>query len=392
MQNDNSASFSVLISLPEDGIEEQKCAILGKTRAQRQLEFALELGCSQLILQGSGISTRAVSLKQQAEACKMGVQTTPGSHALAGALSGDDRLLVLSPDLVPGSAEAVRLLSQGLAVLTLPAEAGIPAGFERIDRERAWAGALVMQGALVSRLFELPEDSDPQSALLRIALQAGVPERRLDQSKLAEGSWAAARSNAERGAAEERWTARFLPEPPRFALARRAGHAIARRLAPAMLVQAAAVPAIIGSAVALLGASLVAPSLGGAALSFAFLLLSVLVLETGIALAKLRAAPFRKAGGLRHLRLAVDVTLLAAGAFAIGGDWHRQLFPPLMLLVALHLPPQGSSFLPSLLRDRAVIAAILVAGAALGVAELTIMALALALFAAKAAIRMQERG
>src|SRR5690606_34039515 len=91
------------------------------------------------------------------------------------------------------------------------------------------------------------------------------------------------------------------------------------------------------------------------------------------------------AGRGKWLRWLADAALLACATLAIhgamaGGAWHRALFPPLVLLGALHasmLEKRGD--IAALLGDRALLALILAAAAALaGVAEQVVMAAALA--------------
>ena len=61
------------------------------------------------------------------------------------------------------------LLDEAPGVLVLPVEAGVAAGFERIDINHAWAGALRMPGRIVAGLGDLPADWNPVAALLRLA-------------------------------------------------------------------------------------------------------------------------------------------------------------------------------------------------------------------------------
>ena len=83
------------------------------------------------------------------------------------------------------------------------------------------------------------------------------------------------------------------------------------------------------------------------------------------------------------LPVAVDLVLTICAALAIEGDWLHRLFPPLVLLGALHAGRFAErTDWSALLGDRALLAAILAIAAGLGLAEPAVMlaaALAIAL-------------
>ena len=163
--------------------------LAGRSLARHQLDFALALGCEKVILFGHGASEEAIALRHAAEAGGAQVQVVRGVRDLPAAVRGDDLLLVMAHGLLPDSSSAFEQLKEGTAVLILPAEAGWSAGFERLDLAAAWGGAMVLPGRLVAQLDQLPEDAEPIAGLLRIARQAGVPERPLAERELAEGRW-----------------------------------------------------------------------------------------------------------------------------------------------------------------------------------------------------------
>jgi hypothetical protein len=131
-------------------------------------------------------------------------------------LRATDELLVLAEGLLPLENSAFEQLSKHSGVLVLPAETGIPAGFERVDLNHAWAGALSMPGRLVERLAELPPDCDVVGSLLRIALQSCVPEVPLPDAALAEGRWPLVARREQVAALEPSWLRRHLPQTAGF--------------------------------------------------------------------------------------------------------------------------------------------------------------------------------
>jgi hypothetical protein len=360
--------------------------LAGKTLARRQLDFALAAGCGCVIALGDGGSPEAIALRHAAEAAGARFQAIRDSHGLLGAVHAEDELLALAPGLLPEAAAALELLSKGKVVLVLPAGAGTAAGFERIDLERAWAGALVVGGAHVERLSDLPADIEPASALVRIALQAHLKERRLPDNLIADGSWTILRSGAGTPAIEQGWLNRHLaaatPSEPTRWLADRALRPFAVRL----LAMGRSAEATVAGAVTVLAASVFAAWYGLAAVSFALVPPGAVLAQAALALAGLRLAPFGRAragsGLLAALPWLVDAAILGCSFFAIDGSWLHRLFPPLVLLGVLRMPrpadPAGWTALPG---DRGLLAVLFAVAAGFGLAEPAIMLLSLALIA-----------
>jgi hypothetical protein len=370
--------------------------LAGKTLAHRQLDFALAAGCESVIALGDGGSAEAIRLRHAAEAAGARFQAIRDSHGLLGAVRAEDELLALAPGLLPEAAQAVDLLGKGKVVLVLPAGAGTAAGFERIDLERAWAGALVVGGAHVERLSDLPADIEPASALVRIALQGHVKERRLPDDLIAEGSWTVLREGAVTPAIEEGWLKRHLAAATPWMPTRWLAAEALRPLAPRLLTAGRSVEALAAGAAVFLGAAILAAWLGVAALGFALVPVSGVLAQAAAILAGLRLAPFGRARGKDFAALLpwlLDAALVACAVLAIDGSWLHRLFPPLVLLATLHmLRPADSERWLALPADRSVLAALLAVVAALGLAEPAIMLAALALIALNLAKSGASRG
>jgi hypothetical protein len=369
--------------------------LAGKTLAWRQMEFALAAGCEQIIALGDGSSAEAIGLRHAAEAAGARFQSIREPQGLLGLVRAADELLVLAPGLLAEAPRALELLENGNTVLTLPAAQGVAAGFERIDLERAWAGALVVPGGLVDRLSELPSDSEPASALLRVALQAQVPEVRLPVELLADGSWAIF-GRDELSSGEKAWLKRHLQpvKPGNFSswLARQALRPLAGRL----LAQRQVSIALFASLILILGTGVGVARFGMGAVGFALVALGALVGQFGIALRQLGEAPFGAKSRFNPTFLAccaTDTALVACGILAIHQDWPHRLFPPLVLLGVLHAaPPTTWANAAALAGDRAVLAVLFALAAGFGLAEPAIMAAGLGLLALKIAQSLARRG
>lgn len=390
MSRNSHARRAALIVLTREG---PASPILGKSLSERQLDFALAAGCGRLILLGDGAGAAAIALRHRAEAAKARVQVVSDAHGLANSLGPEDELLVLQQNLLPESAAALEELQEGPVVLALPAGIGVQAGFERIDLERAWAGALIVPGALLPKLLDLPEDSDAPAALLRIALQHRLPEKRLSERDLSDGSWAVAGSADDPGQLQHNWVARHLAAAPDTGLSRRIAHWVLRKTGAKLLTAPHAMAAMLTATVLLLGGAVAAAWSGFAAIGFALIVLAAPAVEVAIGFARLKAAPFGSAPNLGGFRLLLDAALLGAGVGAIEGALLNRFFPPLVLLAALHASRgDNSGPIDMLLRERLLIAGLLAILSAFDLSEAGIMAAAVAILAANLAVLRPKLG
>jgi len=385
---------SALISIvgqPRDAGKKAIASIAGKSLARRQLDFALAAGAEQVFFLGDGAKGEATDLCRAAETAGAKALAIGNGHELLGAVRAADHLLVLAPGVLPEAPVVLDMLGKGSVLLVLPAAQGVAAGFERVDLERAWAGALVVQGGLVERLAELPRDADPAPALLRIALQAKVAERRLPEPLLTDGSWLMLETSADASAAEQAWIQRHLPEPPRNRPARWVA-ALALRLMAHRALRQPRSTALLGVGGAILSAGAIAVAAAGwPAIGFLLVALAAVATEMSVAGNRLAAAPFpvekrsRLVSAL--LRASVDLALLACAALAIDQDWLHRLFPPLVLLGLLHaFRPEAWPGFASLIADRMVLALVLAFAVVAGLAEPAVMVLALAAIIIKAVV------
>lgn len=348
--------------------------LAGKSLAARQLDLALRLGCERVICVAAALDRPAIALQHQAEAAGAKFNLIAGPRPLLGLVSADDELVGFADGLLPSPDEAEKALTGGKGVLVLPVEAGVAAGFERIDLNHAWAGMFAMPGRLVERLSELPSDCDTVSALLRIALQGRVPEKILPETLLTEGRWTLVESKAQLAELEPDWFRRHAvsasPWAPgralaRMAVARWGAGLLGKGIRPVVLGRLGAVLAVAGVAAAWFGQGLVALALCG---------LGWVVCETGEALRPLARAGGGAEAGAEVPELArgavLDLAFVAALVLPLTADWPTRLFVALMLLGLLRLA--GGHFMQKwaeFLQDRALFAAVLGLATILGVLD-----------------------
>jgi hypothetical protein len=386
-----------LISIGETTEAPDPGRVAGRSIPRHQLDFALAQGCGKIVVVGNGASEEAVGLRHAAEAGAAHFQIARGVRDLPAAVRGDDELLVFAHGLLPDSGIAFDELKQGFGVLVLPAEAGWSAGFERLDLGLAWAGAMVVPGRLVAGLDQLPDDAEPISGLLRIARQAGVPERALPDSELSEGRWQIVRTAEAARTGEPAWLRRRLPAVSPFRPTEWLARWLVRRFGMPAIGNPRVVGALVAGALVTLGGAIAAAWFGLAILAFSLAVPAALAIESGEALRLAGKSTFgskTKASRLFFSLHAIwDVTLLSTGVLAIDGSRAHRLFAPLISVGLLHIPPPApESGWRALAADRGLAAVILALGAISGLVEGGFMALSLLLIVLRIATRPIQRG
>lgn len=377
---------AALIALPFAG-EDALPVIGGKTIAARQLAFAREAGCGTVIAYGNGASTDAIDLRHAAERMGMKFQVVSTAHALPGIIGDGDSLLVLQPGLLPESRAALELVrAEGDRVLVVSAGPGANAGFERIDLDRAWAGALTIPGKWLGQLASLPEEIAPHGALLRIALQHRLPEARLADEILDDGRWSLVLDTDAAASRALTWQRTHLGDVSPASLSRWLGTRLVTLGGSGLASKPHSRPALLGVAAALLGGAVTAGFHGHPVPGFLLAALASPVLEAFLALSRLEVAPFGRVKRLPWLRWLLDATLLVVGVLAIDSLLHRTIFPPLVLAAALLMLDRRKipSFLEPL-RDRMIVPAIAALLALVATPELAIMIVAIAVLLANLA-------
>ena len=336
----------------------------GRTIAERQLDFALALGCERIVCIADGLDPRVLALQHRTEAAGAQFNLVSGARWLVGLIHANDELVAIADGLLLAPDEAQKALAGGAGVLVLPVEAGLAAGFERIDLNHAWAGVLAMHGRLVERIAELPPDCDPVSGLLRIALQGRVPKRVLPEAVLTEERWALVRTRHQLAALEPGWFQRHAAasdwRAPGKALARLA----VRRFGAVLLERRVRASALTGAGLLLAALGIVAAGFGGAIGAFVLFAAGWLLAEGGSALATLALVGLDSdRGPERFAKLAdwlFDLALVAIVALALSGAWPERAFAPVILVGLLRIaarlaPPRWSDAL----EDRALLAVLL---------------------------------
>lgn len=150
--------------------------ILGRSLLDQQLRLLRETGHDPVVLLAPG--------GEAIPPCdRTGVRLARSAAEGAAALEAADAVTLLGH----GVLMAPSLLSDGArdaeSLLVRPS----CAGWERIDGERGWAGALVLPTSVVRGALLDLGDWDVQATLLRVAVQRGVRQHRVGSDEVAHG-------------------------------------------------------------------------------------------------------------------------------------------------------------------------------------------------------------
>jgi hypothetical protein len=358
----------------------------GRTIAERQLDFALAWGAERIVCLAAGLDPKVMELQHAAEGEGARFHLISGAPAMLGLIAAGDELLVLADGLLPLSQRALEALERGRTVLLLEAEAGVAAGFERVDLNHTWAGALAVPGALVERLGALPPDIEPVSALLRIALQARIPERLLPEAVLGSGSWSVAGGASQMAQREAAWLGAQLPRASGFAPGRWLVRGAVARTG-ANLLRRGTRPALLGIGAAVIAAGgVIAAWQGWPAAGLLLAGLGWLVGEAAGGLRAIARAGIRRKEGpawpWQALGWGIDAAFVAILALASALPLPLALFAPLVLLGLLRIGPRQVTGAPTaVLDDRALLAVVLAIATAAGGLTGTVQVLAILLLA-----------
>lgn len=319
----------------------------GLTVARQQVALALRMECERVICIAPGMSPELNEVPQQVEAGGAHFQTVRQARSLVGLISAVDEVLVLADGLFASLSAATALLEEGQAVLVQPIEQGLAAGFERIDLNHAFGGAMRLPGRLVERLVDLPPDCDATSALLRIALQAGIRQKPIPQPDQARLFWTLVRSEAEAHALEPLWIRQRTRGEGALSLSGGLALLAVRSFGPALLHAGSGARFLVSAAAVLILMALGAGWFGFAALGLGFVALGWVTHEAAAMISRIESeldAPRKgfdaKAvyGGILDVTI-VLLTAWGSAALPVQG-FAEQYFPAFMLLVLLRLVPR----------------------------------------------------
>lgn len=337
----------------------------GISVARQQTVLALHLNCERVICIAAGLGPELLEIQHLVEAAGANFHVIANCRGLSRLVTAVDEVIVFDDGLFASTTQAAGLLEEGQAVLVQPVEAGLAAGFERVDLNHASAGAMRLPGRLVERLIDLPADCDVASALLRIGLQAGIRQRQIPIPGQDGLFWTLLRSEDEAHALEPQWVRHRTRDEGALSPARAVALGIVRGLGPAMLHAGTGARAVVIGAAVLALMAIGAGWFGLAILGLGFAATGWLLRDVAVLLARIEADPGRSGRGLDKGQIygwLIDglIIVLAAWGSHGGAGWNQleRYFAPFMLVAILRLMPRlVSARWAGWFGDRALLAA-----------------------------------
>lgn len=312
--------------------------LAGRSLLERQARLAAAAGANPIVIlverMPAGLAETVDRLRRE----RLPVKVARGAEEAAELVAAEDRLLLVADGFVADPDWFERLAKAEPPSLLTVADAGRDDRYERIDASARWAGLALVEGALLRDTAAGLGDWDPQSTLLRRAVQQGarqvraedglvVAERRGQLAQMEE--WLIEGADSRSGSWAERW----LLGP-------------VERLAVARMMAGSLEAGWTGSAAALLSAA------GALAFGFGILWLglALVLLATpleGIAdrLGRIRMREKAEAAWWRHLLpVLAGAALLGLGYARMGPDgWGAILAAAttIAFLVALAFETEG---------------------------------------------------
>lgn len=373
-----------LISMAGDGAGDVRLA--GQPIAWHQLQAAIALACERILCLADRPGPDLALLQHEAERRGASFHAIAHHRALSGLVRAADTLVVFAPGVLPDRDWLAQTFGARAGVAVLPADGAVERGFERIDRERAWAGVLATRGDAVEALGSLAPDADPIAGLLRVALQRGaggvaVPDKWLDDDR-----WALVASPAAAERYQADWYRRHLPPPSLDRPGATMAHTLARHLAGRVSNAASTTRGLAAAGVIVAAFSAAAGYLGHTAAGLIGLALASGTLAVAGGLNRLSRAGTGEVarawpGEARRGLLDVALLAVAVSPSAFGG-WTTA-FAALVLIAAIRLANEpGAPRVMRPLSDRTAVFLLLAVAAAAGVfAQATALAAVLALAA-----------
>lgn len=270
-------AFIAAVKRTDTGQLRAELMLGGRSVLAWQINLARDLGCERIICHCDAPGELVLALQQQVEETGGEFHAIRSNLQLASIMRADDELVMLLDGLLADREVAMAFtgpnasLRKGIA--TIPANHTLAADqsedFERIDRDRRWAGFAVMHAGQVQKLADLPPDSDAMSLLLRLGLQARVECRDLSDEALEGDRWMLAVAADNLAGREHALITLSAATPAWTGPGSAIGAAFVRRIAPRWLDVGAEVSAGAAALLMITGLALAAFGLGAAGLGAA---------------------------------------------------------------------------------------------------------------------------
>jgi hypothetical protein len=149
--------------------------VAGVTVIERQAQMAQSVGAELAMIAVDSVPAALAAALDRMRSQGMKVHLIRSGQDVLAAADGWDALILVADGLIaPKATWSAIAQSTGPLLLSVP-DVPATAALERIDATARWAGLAVLPVATLSVLEGLPDDWDPQLALLRGAIQEDTP-------------------------------------------------------------------------------------------------------------------------------------------------------------------------------------------------------------------------
>lgn len=171
--------------------------MLSRCVAAEQARFAIEAGVQKVVFFSHAISGGLVKLVDELRGQGIAADISRSRDDLVVMIAPQDALMLVDDGVLCDSKKLAEYDENGRFWVQVLDDAPQRETLERIDLQHRWAGTALVSGESVAQLDALPEDWDPLSALLRLAIQNNVPRVGLSASDLESGRWRQLQSMAD---------------------------------------------------------------------------------------------------------------------------------------------------------------------------------------------------
>ena len=146
----------------------------GMTLLEYQVRLLTGAGVGQVMVAVGRMTPALLNAVNRAAKRGAAIEVVRSAEEASEKIAGDARVLVLADGLVTTDPVIDRMAAEGAEALLVTDDPASPAAIERLDMKDCWAGIARVTGAQLGEIATMPADYDFQSALLRVAVQAGA--------------------------------------------------------------------------------------------------------------------------------------------------------------------------------------------------------------------------
>lgn len=148
--------------------------LAGRTLIERQAKLAALAGARRILVLVERVPPELLAALDRLRREGLAVLLSRSAEEAAEQVDPSEPLLLVADGFIGDEGHLRRLAAASPpALLTVP-DASVDDRFERIDSESRWAGVALVDGALLAETASMLNDWDPQSTLLRRAVQSGA--------------------------------------------------------------------------------------------------------------------------------------------------------------------------------------------------------------------------